>query len=106
MTSAAAPSEIELELAAVTVPPSRNAGLSVGILSGRAFGGCSSVATSVSDLPAFTPTGAISQAKSPLADRAVGALQRGQRIGVLLRPGELVGFRAILGERPISRPLS
>ena len=34
-TSAAAPSEIELELAAVTVPPSRNAGFSVGILSGR-----------------------------------------------------------------------
>ena len=64
-TSAAAPSEIELELAAVTVPPSRKAGFSVGILSGRALGGCSSVATSVSDLPAFTLTGAISQAKSP-----------------------------------------
>ena len=43
MTSAAAPSEIELEFAAVTVPPSRNAGFEVGILSGRAFGGCSSV---------------------------------------------------------------
>ena len=67
MMSAAAPSEIELELAAVTVPPSRNAGLSVAILSGFAFGGCSSVATSVSDLPAFTVTGAISQAKSPFA---------------------------------------
>ena len=65
MTSAAAPSEIELELAAVTVPPSRKAGFSVGIFSGRALGGCSSVATSVSDLPAFTLTGAISQAKSP-----------------------------------------
>jgi len=56
MTSAAAPSEIELEFAAVTVPPSRKAGLSVGILSGRAFGGCSSVETSASDLPAFTLT--------------------------------------------------
>ncbi len=33
-TSAAAPSEIELELAAVTVPPSRKAGLSFGILAG------------------------------------------------------------------------
>jgi hypothetical protein len=33
ITSAAAPSEIELELAAVTVPSLRNAGLSVGILS-------------------------------------------------------------------------
>ena len=30
-TSAAAPSEMELELAGVTVPPSRNAGLSLGI---------------------------------------------------------------------------
>jgi hypothetical protein len=65
MTSAAAPSEIELELAAVTVPPSRNAGLRVGIFSGRALGGCSSVMTSVSDLPAVTLTGAISQSKSP-----------------------------------------
>ena len=81
--SAAAPSEIELELAAVTVPPSRKAGLSVGIFSGFALGGCSSVATSVSALPAFTLTGAISQAKSPFADRAVGALERAQRIGVL-----------------------
>ena len=44
-TSAAAPSEIEQELAAVTVPPSRKAGRSVGIFSGRAFGGCSSAAT-------------------------------------------------------------
>src|SRR5208282_2332719 len=59
MTSAAAPSEIELEFAAVTVPPSRKAGFRVGILSGRAFGGCSSVETSASDLPAFTLTGAI-----------------------------------------------
>ena len=67
MMSAAAPSEIELELAAVTVPPSRNAGLSVGIFSGRPLGGCSSMATSVSTLPAFTLTGAISQAKSPFA---------------------------------------
>ena len=35
-TSAAAPSEIELELAGVTVPPSRNAGFKVGILAGSA----------------------------------------------------------------------
>ena len=65
MTSAAAPSEIELEFAAVTVPPSRKAGFRVGILSGLAFGGCSSVETSACALPAFTSTGAISQAKSP-----------------------------------------
>ncbi len=44
-TSAAAPSEIELALAAVTVPPSRKAGFRVGILSSFAFGGCSSLFT-------------------------------------------------------------
>ena len=92
MMSAAAPSEIELELAAVTVPPSRNAGLSVGIFSGFALGGCSSVSTSVSTLPAFTLTGAISQAKSPFVDRAVGALKRTYGIGVLRGPCELIGF--------------
>ena len=45
ITSAAAPSEIEEELAAVMVPPSRNAGLSVGILSGLALNGDSSTPT-------------------------------------------------------------
>ena len=74
-------------------------------LFGRPLGGCSSVATSVSDLPAFTLTGAISQAKSPFVDRAVGALERAQRIGVLRLPCELIGFRAILGERPHEPPL-
>ena len=42
-TRAAAPSEMELELAGVTVPPSRNAGLSLGILAGSAVNGCSSL---------------------------------------------------------------
>jgi len=42
MTTAAAPSEIELEFAAVTVPSLRNAGLSEEILSGDALAGCSS----------------------------------------------------------------
>ena len=42
ITIAAAPSDIELELAAVTVPPSRNAGRKVGILERSAENGCSS----------------------------------------------------------------
>ena len=42
-TSAAAPSEIELEFAAVTVPSLRNAGFSVGIFSRFALHGCSSL---------------------------------------------------------------
>ena len=36
-TSAAAPSEMALEFAAVTVPPSRNAGLRCGMRSGVAL---------------------------------------------------------------------
>jgi len=50
ITSAAAPSEIELAFAAVTVPSLRNAGLSVGIFSGEAFAGCSSLSITVSPL--------------------------------------------------------
>ena len=98
-TSAAAPSEIELELAAVTVPPSRNAGFSVGILSGLAFGGCSSSATIVSLLPALTVTGAISAAKRR-PHRRLGAFERAQGIGVLRLAGELIGLGAIFGEGP------
>ncbi|MNJ59027.1 hypothetical protein D3C77_546900 [compost metagenome] len=64
-TSAAAPSEIELALAAVTVPPSRNAGLSWGILSRRALGGCSSSLIRRCSLPTVTSTGTISLAKLP-----------------------------------------
>ncbi len=97
-TSAAAPSEMALELAAVTVPPSRNAGLSCGI-----FSGCL-------------------QREFVLADHALGfARFHGDRndlcgeaaIGSgLLRPGERrqskfvlllarerVALRAIFGER-------
>ena len=64
-TSAAAPSEIELELAAVTVPPSRKAGFSLGILVGSAVNGCSSRATLVAPERAFTVTAAISLANEP-----------------------------------------
>ena len=53
MTSAAAPSEIDVELAAVTVPPSRKAGFSVGILSGCALPGCSSSPTVIVALAAL-----------------------------------------------------
>ena len=63
--NAAAPSEIELELAAVTVPPSRNAGLRLAILSSLAFGGCSSWRMVFCSLPTVTCTGTISLAKLP-----------------------------------------
>jgi hypothetical protein len=49
-TRAAAPSEIELEVAAVIVPSLAKAALSCGIFSGLAFPGASSVATSTSPL--------------------------------------------------------
>ena len=65
MTSAAAPSEIELEFAAVTVPSLRNAGLSVGIFSRFALNGCSSISTNFSSLPTLIASGVISQANQP-----------------------------------------
>ena len=64
-TSAAPPSEIELEFAGVTVPPARNAGFSVGIFSRFALRGCSSPSTVTSPLRVFTVIGAISPAKVP-----------------------------------------
>ena len=66
-TSAAAPSEIEEAFAAVTVPFSRNAGFSVGILSGRADLGCSSASTTTSPLRVFRVIGAISPSNAPLS---------------------------------------
>ncbi|MOA38389.1 hypothetical protein D3C78_1600680 [compost metagenome] len=64
-TSAAAPSEIELELAAVTEPPSRNAGFNEAILSSLAFGGCSSLLITTCSLPTVTVNGTISSLKLP-----------------------------------------
>ena len=64
-TSAAAPSEIELELAGVTVPPSRKAGLSLGILARSAVNGCSSCFTSTVPERPLTVTGTISLANEP-----------------------------------------
>ena len=64
-TSAAAPSEMALEFAAVTVPLSRKAGLICGIFSGVAFSGSSSWLTTRSVLPDFTVTGTISAEKLP-----------------------------------------
>jgi len=62
---AAAPSEIELELAAVTVPSFLNAGLSVGIFSRFALNGCSSVSRKRSSLPDLIVIGVSSQANQP-----------------------------------------
>ncbi len=64
-TSAAPPSEIELELAAVTVPSLAKAGFSLGIFSGSVAKGCSSRSTTVSALRPVTVTGTISGPKLP-----------------------------------------
>ena len=64
-TSAAAPSEIEDEVAAVIVPSLAKAGLSAGILSGLPLPGASSVSTMVSPARDLTVTGAISAVKAP-----------------------------------------
>ena len=62
---AAAPSEIELAEAAVTVPSGLNAGLNVGILSRFTENGISSVSMTTSDFFVFTVTGTISSRESP-----------------------------------------
>lgn len=67
MTSAEAPSLIELALAAVTVPSFLNAGFSDGILSGMARCGPSSSFTASTPLRVFTSTGTISASKMPLS---------------------------------------
>ncbi len=66
-TSAEAPSEIELALAAVMVPSLRNAGLRLGIFSRLAVSGCSSSFTTLSPLRLVTVTGTISAASEPSA---------------------------------------
>ena len=81
--SAAAPSEIELELAAVTVPPSLNMGFKKGILSGLAFCGCSSCETIRSlFLPSLTATGASVWSSSAWARRQIGNLSVSAEHGV------------------------
>ena len=64
-TSAAAPSEMLLALAAVMVPSFLNAGLRVAILSSLALKGCSSNLNTWSPPRALAVTGAISQSKLP-----------------------------------------
>jgi hypothetical protein len=73
MTRAAAPSEIEEALAAVMVPSLAKAGRRVGILSGRALPGCSSVSTVSEPARVLTSTGVISALKAP---EAMAALAR------------------------------
>ena len=75
ITRADAPSDMLDAFAAVTVPFSRKAGLSLGILSGRAALGCSSESTTISDLRDRTVTGAISRANPPPFCAAI-ALER------------------------------
>ena len=64
-TSAAAPSEMLDDVAAVIVPSFLNAGFRPGILSSLALNGCSSNLITVSPALPGTLTGAISQAKLP-----------------------------------------
>ncbi|MNE71809.1 hypothetical protein D3C80_1677110 [compost metagenome] len=64
-TSAEAPSEIELALAAVMVPSFLNAAFRLGILSRLAVSGCSSSFTTTSPLRVATVTGTISESSEP-----------------------------------------
>src|SRR4029079_2625857 len=64
-TSAAAPSEMLDEVAAVILPSLEKAALRPGILSSLALNGCSSNLTTVSPLGLARVTGAISHSKLP-----------------------------------------
>jgi hypothetical protein len=97
-TSAAAPSEIDEELAAVTVPPSRKAGFSCGIFSGRALPGCSSVAMRTSRPCGIYGHGRDLGDEGAAFDRRERVGQGAERVVVLLLPGELERLGAILGE--------
>ena len=61
-----APSDIELEFAAVTVPSLTKAGFNVLILSRFDLKGCSSLETIIEPFLFLTSTGTISQSKVPL----------------------------------------
>jgi len=65
--TADAPSEIELALAAVTVPSFAKAGRNVGIFSILALPGCSSIETTCSPLRLLIVTGDISASNQPCA---------------------------------------
>ena len=67
MTTAAAPSEIEAEDAAVIVPSLAKAGFRLGIFSGMALPGCSSSLIVSTPLRVVTSTGVISALKAPEA---------------------------------------
>src|ERR1700730_12094820 len=69
--TAAAPSEMLAELAAVTVPSFLKDGFSEGILAMSRVEGVSSVSTSRSPLRVFAVTAAISDRKLPLATAAL-----------------------------------
>ena len=97
-TTAAAPSEIEDEEAAVTVPSLRNAGFSVGILARSTVNGVSSLSTTVSPLRPLTVTGVISAAKAPAVHRLQRALRGFGGERVLLGAREAVLLRRGLGE--------
>ncbi len=97
-TSAAAPSEIELEVAAVIVPSLANAGLSCGILSGLPLPGASSVSTVTSPARVVTVTGAISSANAPEAIAAPARASDLDREGVHLLAGQLVFVGGVLRE--------
>ena len=76
ITRAAAPSLIELALAAVIVPSLRKAGFRVGILAGRPCSGCSSVSTTGLALAARDRDRHDLGVEGAAGDRGLGARQR------------------------------
>ena len=83
MTIAAAPSLIELALAAVIVPSLAKAGLRLGIFEASPLPGCSSAATVVGPLRPGISTATISRSNQPFCLRRLGAGQGGDGVIVL-----------------------
>src|SRR5260370_1451923 len=97
ITSAAAPSEIDEDVAAVTVPSLPKAGRSVGIFSMFTLKGVSSSFTTSSPLRPFTVTAAISSAKAPgLEAPSARVVDSFRGLHARLLDGRLDGDRAEL----------
>ena len=90
-TSAAAPSAMELELAAVTVPPSRKAGFSVGIFSDIGLQRLLVLDDIDHRLAGLHSHRHNLRGEAAGANRLLRAQQRSRRVGVLLIAGKRVG---------------
>ena len=104
-TTAAAPSEMLAELAAVTVPSFLKAGLSAGIFDTSIVEGVSSLSMIASPLRVLVVTGATSSENAPLGDGGLRAPRRFAREFVLRLAREFVLAGGRLGKAAHQLPV-